>query len=317
LAVVILSFASKKDSQHGWRAKDWGADFPAIYISNRISVYNVNKSVICQKNSMTINCISAMSVLSSLDRCLFVDLIDLIIMSREDTILRGNHLDKVICQVTFNPVLSIDNGVGAFQEKIRVDYPLASVMVEPTLPVINAPVVNNYSFETEDHQWKVNLTRAFISLTSTAYSCWDDFRSRMIVLIEAVHEIFGVDIFNRVGLRYINAIRISKLKENEKETWSTFLQESTLGMFGVEPEHIDNYSSTIEYGYGDHKLRSMTGQIQFRDNNEKGFLIDNDVYGEGTHAYGDILELLDKYNRESFEMLKRMLKETAIERMSQ
>jgi len=230
--------------------------------------------------------------------------------------MRKNHLDKVICQITFNPVLSLDGEVGAFQNKIKADYPLASVMVEPTLPVIEAPVVNNYSFETEDRLWKVNLTRSFISLTSTAYYQWADFRDRMCSLIDAVHEVFGVDAFNRVGLRYINAIRLSRLKETEEETWDTFLQESTLGMFGVESEHVNNYSSTIEYEYDDYKLRSITGQIRFRDDGETGFLIDNDVYSEGSRPYIEIPEVLDKYNRESFNMLRKMITDKTIARMS-
>jgi len=100
-------------------------------------------------------------------------------------IYRKNPLDRVICQLRFPPILKIDTETPAqFQECIRGNFPEFRLKEEATLLTpagisqeLNAEMfrqimpseTKNYEFSSEDSIWKVNLTRTFLSLSTTKY----------------------------------------------------------------------------------------------------------------------------------------------------
>lgn len=128
-----------------------------------------------------------------------------------------NQLAEVICQLRFPEILA----VGAtdpvdFQEAIRKDFPLFLRRQEQPAPKLtgtpgnmqlqNQKPVINYQFMSADGTWRINLTNKFISLTSTKYTCWEEFAAHLDKPLAAFIKIYAPAHFERVGLRYLNFI---------------------------------------------------------------------------------------------------------------
>src|SRR5712691_13090581 len=133
-----------------------------------------------------------------------------------------NTLDAVICQLRFPQILRIEaDEPVAFQERIRSEYPILNTRTQLDLAGVLAPEIAKlvgenlplplrqgraYDFTSSDDKWKTTLAGTFIALTAArgAYVRWDDFKSRLTPLVNAVNEIYQPAFFSRIGLRYQN-----------------------------------------------------------------------------------------------------------------
>ncbi len=167
---------------------------------------------------------------------------------RRRVIYQKNPLESVICQLRFPSVLRIDTELpSAFQENIRKDFPnflegtefqiefpvVASGQIPSDMPrQIVQPTIKNYEFASEDGQWKINLTRSFIALTTTKYNRWEEFKTKLAGPLDAFMKIYSPDYYIRVGLRYIDIFRRSTL-ELDGVSWEELLQPYILGMLSA------------------------------------------------------------------------------------
>lgn len=137
-------------------------------------------------------------------------------------IYRNNPLGQVICQLRFPEILSISaNPPAQFQEAIRGQFPRYAAKQEQPGPKLTASGGNiqvsqgkptvNYSFQTQDGVWRVNLTSKFISLTTTRYTCWEEFARWLDQPLASFISVYQPAYFERVGLRYINFISRNRL----------------------------------------------------------------------------------------------------------
>jgi uncharacterized protein (TIGR04255 family) len=95
-------------------------------------------------------------------------------------------LEEVVCQLRFPALLKIDTEPPAkFQDSIRGMYPEYNEVFELKIEVpsgvpdqvapdvlrqaIQASRTKNHQFSTEAQDWRVNLTRTFLALTTTKY----------------------------------------------------------------------------------------------------------------------------------------------------
>lgn len=130
---------------------------------------------------------------------------------------RVNPLSEVICQLRFPEILSISaESPVAFQESIRSEYPIYQRRQDVPPPRVtgtpghfaleNAPNVVNHQFASSDGVWRVNLTGTFISLSCSRYRCWEEFAARLDKPLAAFIRLYKPSFFQRVGLRYVNAV---------------------------------------------------------------------------------------------------------------
>jgi len=149
-------------------------------------------------------------------------------------------LKTVVMQLRFNPILKIAQELPAsFQEAIRPSFPkygreesigmpfeLSSLPGNPAIsPLRFAGGPTVWRFKTEDEKWTVGLSVDFISLETGNYSHFSDFESKASLIIEALHNIYGVDAYTRVGLRYINLFS----SDTFGGEWITLFNPSLLG----------------------------------------------------------------------------------------
>lgn len=163
----------------------------------------------------------------------------------ERCIYTKNQLAEVICQLRFPTILAIGaNTPVEFQDAIRDVFPKYQVR-QDQLPVKLTQVpgqpprleqpkpVTNYQFLTADGRFRINLTQDFISLSCVRYDRWESFARMMDKPLATFIRVYKPAYFERVGLRYLNAISRRDL-ELEGTPWKDLLKPGYLGLLSEE-----------------------------------------------------------------------------------
>ena len=153
-----------------------------------------------------------------------------------------SQLIEVICQLRFPTILSIDTREPAdFQETVRAAFPRYQCQVEKLPGVNGAPArtVNNHTFISEDGGYKLSLTKDFIALSTMRYTHWEDFAARLDEPLGQFIKIYRPNCFDRVGLRFVNAISREQLGLTGRR-WNDLLQPPYLGI--LDEDDVDEAS---------------------------------------------------------------------------
>jgi uncharacterized protein (TIGR04255 family) len=234
-----------------------------------------------------------------------------------------NPLDLVICQLRFPPILKIDAEIPAdFQDLVRRQFPnfneTAEVAIEippgqsAQIPVDvlrqMLPSNKNYEFSSEDEVWKINLTRTFVALSTKGYPRWSEFKKKLEIPFEALCKVYSPNYFSRVGLRYIDVIRRSKLELTDidlKELLSPYIS-GPLNSADVGP-FVKNFESKYEINLVDGLgiARIIAKFVEFKEeNNEICFMIDSDFSRKEKINIASALELLDSFNLKAHRLFR-------------
>lgn len=212
-------------------------------------------------------------------------------------IYRNNQLGEVICQLRFPEILTIGSGAPVeFQEAIRADYPVYSVLQEPQVirPGAAPPPgqsSKNHQFVSGDGIWRINLTSKFISLACNRYTRWEDFAARLDKPLAAFIRIYQPAWFDRIGLRYLNFFS-RKALALEGTSWKDLFSPCYLGLMAeeevAEPGVI---RSTVDADIalrGGCRVKLHAGPGMVRRGNqqdpEQKFILDQDLYMPGKVA---------------------------------
>lgn len=229
---------------------------------------------------------------------------------------RKNPLDEVVCQLRFPPILKIDAETPVdFQERVRRDFPnfsetselkveLAPTQEVPIPPEVVAQLlkssgIKNYEFSSEDENWKINLTRSFVALTTKKYQRWEEFKHKLQIPLNALIDIYSPTHFSRVGLRYMDVIQRSSL-DLDDVSWDELLQPYITGILGAP--QVSNFVHKFECKYeieladGESVVRIITTFVETRDTGEICYKIDSDFYNSQKTPLESAMEKLDFFN---------------------
>lgn len=218
---------------------------------------------------------------------------------RDRYVYRKNQLLEVICQLRFPTILSISAREPAdFQEAIRREFPQYKRLREQPAPkltggpgsfrVEEGDQVTNYQFLSSDGRWKVNLTNSFIALATPQYTNWEDFAAKLDRILAQFIPIYEPAHFERVGLRFINAIS-RKALDLEGVPFRELIQPGYLGLLGeddVQETQFARSGQDIEMqvsGGCRVKLHAGPGMVQrgkIKDEEVK-FILDLDIFMNG------------------------------------
>lgn len=234
-------------------------------------------------------------------------------------VYRKNALEQVICQLRFPPILKIGIQVPfEFQDEVRSHYPMYSASVEmPAEPppgiqvqAVPIPVANrmNYQFYTEDEVWYINLSDTHLSVATHQYTCWEDFKAHLDLPLQAFLKIYRPAFFTRVGLRYINALRRSRLAIPEAQ-WGALIQPHVAGLVAVEDISPDSLQKSLctdeiklEEALG--VARLIHGLAADKTSGEQIYLLDLDFFCDTRLEIRDGLSRLDTYNRQAWNLFR-------------
>lgn len=239
-------------------------------------------------------------------------------------IYRKNPLQQVICQLRFPPILRIDAEVPAgFQDRVRTNFPNYAETtelrlefpqgMEPPIPpeafrqLSQSSGVKNYEFSSEDDgNWKINLTRTFIALTTKKYERWEGFRERLVEPLSALTSIYSPTYFSRIGLRYIDVIRRSQLNLDDV-SWTELLQPHILGTLGepIVGNNVQSLESNYEIRLSDNESRArLVVRLLKSPDDEQCFMIDSDYYNMKRTDINRALEKLDYLNKRGSRLIR-------------
>jgi len=142
-----------------------------------------------------------------------VDKNPLVALPPQEIPLRNTPLVRVIAQVRFPIIVSIDKSefIASFQEELRDTYPVLRPEKKQGLVVRPHGVASAQSdmvwrFNDVDGKWRVSLAPNFIALETTSYSSRNEFLERLQAALRALSEHIGPRIVDRLGLRYIDRV---------------------------------------------------------------------------------------------------------------
>ncbi len=90
--------------------------------------------------------------------------------------------------------------------------------------------VEGWRFSSPDGVWTVQLTRDFATLQTTKYETWESFRPHVALLVRAIAEHIGPRIEQRLGLRYVDRLRMPGL--GRPADWHEYVVPELLGLAG-------------------------------------------------------------------------------------
>jgi uncharacterized protein (TIGR04255 family) len=237
-------------------------------------------------------------------------------------IYKRNPLDQVICQLRFPPILKIDNEIpDKFQDKIRNEFPEFTEKPEwrlnfsegnndqlpaelmQLLPHVSS---KNYEFSAKNEIWKVNLTRTFVALTANKYERWESFKEILEIPFKALMDVYSPSYFSRIGLRYIDIIRRSKLELTDTP-WNALLKPSITGLIGSEiSDSVVNLQSINEIRLldGSSKVRIATQLVKAQDDGEICFMIDSDFSTTIETNISGAFAKLDYFNTRASKLIQ-------------
>lgn len=137
----------------------------------------------------------------------------------------------VLAQVVISPVLKMQDFIREIQEELRthgfprfLEGQVQEVLFRPNI----APVVSSstkWTFLSKDGRDAVVVTERSIVLEASKYDDFESFAKQLQSIIEAIDKVVRIVLSERLGLRYVNLIRI-----NDGETFNQYLHQGLLGL---------------------------------------------------------------------------------------
>jgi uncharacterized protein (TIGR04255 family) len=155
-------------------------------------------------------------------------------------------LKQVVAQIRFPALLRLGeiSSVASFQDRIRGSYPefqreqraAFQVPVEQPSSLLTEAY---YRFSDREGRWSVRLTEASLTLETKSYLTADDLAARFQQVLGAAQETLGLDERQRLGLRYLNELRVPEV--TTLAHWSQWLRPEFVGfsapLFDEPVEH--------------------------------------------------------------------------------
>jgi uncharacterized protein (TIGR04255 family) len=236
-------------------------------------------------------------------------------------VYKTNTIEETICQLKFPPILRIESEPpAAFQDQISTDYPIlreGAIPQQANLPPAIANILasqlmglglREFQFISADGTWKVVLNREFIALSTTRYTNWEEFSSRLQRVFSALQSQYKPPAFaTRVGLRYKNVIKRSAFG-GQNEPWSKFLALHILGELSdadVAPSITQATRQTsISLDDSGGQVRLNHGLVAPPQEGEVCYSIDIDLYSELRTEVADVFNILKVFNRQAGRLFR-------------
>ncbi len=151
--------------------------------------------------------------------------------------LKTNFLSQVLCQVKFYEILKItDSQPAEFQDMIRDAYPVFQEVIPQQIDIGPdffsgiRPALNEkmYLFSSKTSKWRVELKKDRLTLSTTEYDSFSEFRERFVNLVNALEKCYKNISYTYLGLRYVDQIK-KEAVETGKD-WDSVINPNLLGL---------------------------------------------------------------------------------------
>lgn len=131
--------------------------------------------------------------------------------------LSGNHgykrsfLRQVVMEFRFPTLLEIgkSNPPAKLINALRKEYPHLDSSSEVKLGIgATADATTVHNFKSSKMSWFVNFKTSSFAIETNKYTTFEEFKDRMMRVVDAATPVIDTDFFTRIGLRYINSIEV-------------------------------------------------------------------------------------------------------------
>lgn len=231
-------------------------------------------------------------------------------------------LIEAVYQLNFPTILSIEAEMPArFQNEIRKAFPQYQIQTEQENEITvnvtgedinpmfrHRPVRKLHQFISEDGMWKITLAKNQLAISTLKYEQWEDMMERFKQPLKAFTEIYDQTYFERVGLRYVDAINRSELGLEGTE-WRELIKPHLLGCLAFAQEEVTKVNlNTLraEIVIDGIFVRISSGLGVINTNNKKpdnAFILDCDYYQTGKVDIDKVEEVTWYDNQDAFNVI--------------
>lgn len=246
----------------------------------------------------------------------------------ERVVYKKNPLIEVIIQYRFPQILALNaNDPVEFQNAIKGQYPLYRLELEneqevsfaingenamPPIPsIIQKPTIKNHNFISADGLYKINLTNSFISISTLAYTRWEEMLEHFKNPLAKFEEMYLPPFYERIGLRYIDAFSRTKLGLESSE-WKELINPFYLGALqSVDERKVVFAGVDVEYQMEDPALRMKihSGLGNVNNSPDRVFIIDSDSICIKNIEKEESMDILDKLHSNAKEVIGEAITE--------
>lgn len=218
-----------------------------------------------------------------------------------DVPLKKSPLSEVICQVRFPANFGIGQGLPvAFQKSVRHRFPevtevpnLAMIQIlgqEPTQPG------RVFQFRSIRGDKMVSLTVDSFSVSTSAYTTWEEFSQDLSLINETVQELYDIPYAKRIGLRYVNQISSQLTGLKALEELQSLIQPALVSPLQVDVwDDPDEFIVHLLLDDGGPKLAFRTAAAKSEDD-DPTIILDFDYYEEGQMPLSDLTDRCDGFH---------------------
>jgi uncharacterized protein (TIGR04255 family) len=205
---------------------------------------------------------------------------------------------------------------GAFPNIDPINTASVQVSFAAGLGASAAPVlaessgVEGWRFSSTDGVWTVQLTRDFAALQTTRYETWEEsFRPRLALVIDAIAAHIAPRVEQRLGLRYVDRIRIPGLAM--PADWQPYVIPELLGLAvhgdlgravaGAQQQLVlDLGEGGVQCGFRHGFLRDPTAMADIQ------YYLDYDVFRQAGRAFDaeSIRRAADQFNTYALQLFQ-------------
>lgn len=253
----------------------------------------------------------------------------LVLAAQDREILAANRLKVVVAQAKFPAIYVVNTpaGIAAFQNAIRETYPIA----EERATILRVRVLPEggigsdraepgpWRFLSEDGLWIVALSQDSLSLETTAYGAYEDFRERAAALFSTLVEVLRPARLERFGFRFLNELALPGTRG--LRDWREYIDHDLLGVLanGDLVERVTFALQQINLDLDEGKIVFKHGYAPKPDDAEAPsvYLIDIDAYDDQPAPFEveAIIGRMNRYNDWAWNLFRANVSDTLVEHL--
>lgn len=224
---------------------------------------------------------------------------------------KNNFIKTAVCELRFPAILEYETKPPiTLQRALRKEYPeyerqQAVNVADPSEREVK------HVLKSRKGDWLVTIRTYSIAVQTSRYTHFSEFLDRLQFLIDKSLPLLDTDFFTRVGLRYINEIR---LEDGRSPGWinDDLIAPIVHGIYGTVDRYVQEVRGSTESG----KFTFRHGIADLEKNKGDVYMIDFDFFNENVQA-SDVAPMVTEFNKEAFRFFQWAIGPKARERLGQ
>ena len=240
---------------------------------------------------------------------------------------KNNFINSFIVRFDFNSFYK-DVNTDKIRKALQKEFPIVegktiqghqiimenNINIAPTIQPTN--VINESTLISADSKTRIVLSNLAFVYETQDYTTFDEIKEKIISILKILEIENQIKNFNRVGVRYVNLIKLPCKKVEDLFDWKGYIDDKLLGNHNLFSDDQKNLLQLVNV----FNLKSSSGeeviytvQTGLLNQNfpasmmEKLFLIDIDGYTKSMVEKDEIINLFDIIHEEENEIFEKCI----------